>query len=123
MINQSANYFYIRFLFKIDALPQDVVFLLYINATFFKNLSPNVRDFLILEGVQSPPGMPTENSHQGNQRLLLVRNVAVEAEKNCKNKSSSLTRNQNHHSSLYWALLVCEIVDLSTSSPEQVACP
>ena len=44
-------------------------------------MSPDVREFLISERVQVPPRPPTENNHQGNQRLLLVRNVAVEAEK------------------------------------------
>ena len=47
MINHSVNYFYTRFLFKIDALPQDVAFPLDMAATFFDNLSPKVRGFLI----------------------------------------------------------------------------
>ena len=72
---------YTRFLFKIDALPQDVTFPLDIDATFFNNLSPGVREFLISEGVQVTPSPPTETNHQGKQRLLLVRNVEVEAEK------------------------------------------
>ena len=42
-VNQSVNEFYTRFLFKIDALPQDVTFPLDIAATFFNNLSPDVR--------------------------------------------------------------------------------
>ena len=79
MVYQSVNEFYTRFLFKIDALPQDVAFILEISATFFSNLSPKVREFLISEGVQVPPRPPTENNHQGNHRLLLVRNAVVEA--------------------------------------------
>ena len=47
MVNQSVNGFYTRFLLKIDALPQDVIFHLDISATFFNNLSPDVRGFLI----------------------------------------------------------------------------
>ena len=47
MFNQSVNEFYTRFLFKIDALPQDITFPLYISYTFFKNLSPDIRDLLI----------------------------------------------------------------------------
>ena len=43
MVNHSVNEFYIKFLFKIDALPQDVAFLLDISATFFKKLSPYIR--------------------------------------------------------------------------------
>ena len=43
MINQSVNEFYTRFFFKIDSLPQEVGFLLDISATFFNNLSPDVR--------------------------------------------------------------------------------
>ena len=79
MLNQSVNEFYTRFLFKIGALPQDVAFPLDIAGTFFKTLSPYVRDFLISEGFQVPPRPPTENNHQVNQRLLLVRNAAVES--------------------------------------------
>ena len=48
MGNQSVNEFYTWFLFKIDALPQDVVFTLDIAATFFNNLSTDVRKLLIL---------------------------------------------------------------------------
>ena len=43
MFNQSVNQFYIRFLFKIDALPQDIALPLDISETFFKNFSPEVR--------------------------------------------------------------------------------
>ena len=67
MINQSLNEVYIRFLFKIDALPQDIAFLLDIDATFFNNLIPDIREFLISEGVQVPPRPPTENNHQGTR--------------------------------------------------------
>ena len=82
MLNQSVNKFYTRFLFKIDALPQDVTFPLDIDATLFNNLSPNVREFLISEVAQVPPRPPTENNHHGTQRIILVKNLAVEAEKN-----------------------------------------
>ena len=47
MVNQSVNEFYTRFLFKIDAIPQEVALPLGISATFFNNLSPKVREFLI----------------------------------------------------------------------------
>ena len=80
MINQSVNEFYTRFLFKIDAIPQEVGFPLDIAAKFFNNLRPAVREFLISEGVQVPQTSPTETNHQGNQRLLMVRNAAVESE-------------------------------------------
>ena len=63
MVNKSLNEFYTRSLFKIDALPQDFAFPLDIDATFFENFSPNVREFLISEGVQVPPRPPTENNH------------------------------------------------------------
>ena len=59
MINQSTNDFYIRFVFKIDALLQEVGLLLDIVVTFFKNMSPDVRELLISEGVQVPPILPT----------------------------------------------------------------
>ena len=55
-----------------------------INTTLFNNLRPGVREFLISEGVQFPQRLPTETNHQGNQRLILVRNSAVEAEKNIR---------------------------------------
>ena len=58
MLNHSVNDFYTRFLFKIGSLPQDSVFPLAIAATFFNNLSPDVREFLILEGVQVLPRSP-----------------------------------------------------------------
>ena len=84
MVNQLLNEFYTRFLFKIDPIPQDVAFPSDIAATFFNNSSPEVRQFLISEGVQDTPRPPTEKNQQGNQKLLLVRNAAVEAENNTK---------------------------------------
>ena len=81
MVNKSVNEFNTRSLFKIDALPQDSALPLYIAATFFNNLSPKVRQFLISEGVQVTPRPRTENNHQVNQRLRLVRNAEVNAEK------------------------------------------
>ena len=47
MVYNRVNEFYICFLFKIDTLPQDVVFTLDISVTFFKKLSPNVIKLLI----------------------------------------------------------------------------
>ena len=47
MVNQSVNEFYSHLLFKIDALPQDVEFMLDITTTFFNYLRPDVREFLI----------------------------------------------------------------------------
>ena len=64
MVNQSVNEFYTWFLFKIDALPQEVGFPLDIDTTFYKNLNPEVREFLISEGIQVFPRPPTENNHQ-----------------------------------------------------------
>ena len=57
-VNQSVSEFYTRFLFKIDALPHDVAFPLDIASTFFNNLSPDVREFLISEGVQVTQRLP-----------------------------------------------------------------
>ena len=85
-VNQSVNEFYTQFLFKIDALPQDVVFLLDIATNFLNNLSDDVRELLISEGINLPPSTPTETNHQGNQRLLLVRNAVMEAEKKKEQK-------------------------------------
>ena len=59
MVNQSLNKLYTRFLFKIDALTQDVTLPLDIAATFFNNLIPDVRELLIPGGVQPPTRMPT----------------------------------------------------------------
>ena len=81
MVNQSVNEFYTCFLFKIDALTHNFTFPLDIDATFFDNLSPGVREFLISEGFQVHPRPPTEKNHQRNQRLILVKNVAVGAQK------------------------------------------
>ena len=63
MVNQSVNEFYTRFLFKIDALPQDAVFPLDIAITFFNNFSSYLRELLISEGIQVPPSTPTETNH------------------------------------------------------------
>ena len=90
MVNQLVNDFPTWFLFKIDALPQDVELTLEIVATFFKKLIPDVREFLISEGVQVPQIIPTETNNQGNQRLSLVRNTAVEAEKNTRTIKSAV---------------------------------
>ena len=84
MINQSINDFYSRFLFKIDTLLQEVGFPLDINSTFFNNLSPDVREFLISEGIQFTQRPPTENNNQETQRFVLVRNAVVEAEMNIR---------------------------------------
>ena len=59
MVNQLVNEFYTQLLFKVDALPQYVAFPLDIASTFFNNLSPNVREFLISEGFDVPPSPPT----------------------------------------------------------------
>ena len=63
MINQSVNEFYNRFLFKIDVLPQEVGSPFDITAIFFNTLRPDVREFLISEGVQVPQRLPTETNH------------------------------------------------------------
>ena len=81
MVNQSVNEFYTRVLFKSDSLSQDIVFLLDISAKLFNNLRPDAREFFISEGVQVTLRLPTETNQKGNQRLLLVRNIAVELEK------------------------------------------
>ena len=63
MFNQSVNKFYTRLVFKIDALPQDMVFPLDIAVTLLNNFCPGVRKFLISEGVQVSPRPPTETNH------------------------------------------------------------
>ena len=71
MFNQLVNEFYTQFLFKIDALPQYLLFLIYIAATNFNNVSTKMRELLISEGFQFPLSPPTDTNHQVNQRLLL----------------------------------------------------
>ena len=66
MVNKLVNEFYTRFLFWIDALPQDVVFPLDIEITFFNNLSPDVRELFISEGIQVTPRLLTQTNHQCN---------------------------------------------------------
>ena len=101
MVNLSVNALYTWFLFKIDAIPQDVAFTLDIAATFFNNLSPDVREFLVSEGVQVPPRSPTEYNHQGNKRLVLVRNAAVEVEKKIRRiKAAVQLVSGSHHQQL-----------------------
>ena len=106
MVNQSVNEFYTQFFFKIDALPQDVAFSLEISATFFNNLSPDVRELLISEGVQVPPIPQTENNHKGNQRLLLVRNTAMESEKKIRTiKAAAQTASGSRHLRTFMIML------------------
>ena len=62
MFNKLVNEFYTWFLFKVGALLQDVLFPLEISATFFNDLSPDVRDFLISEGVQVPQRLSIETN-------------------------------------------------------------
>ena len=64
MNNQSVNEFYNRLIFKIDALPMEVGFLLDTTATFVNNLSPAVIYVLISEGVKFPQTLPTETNNQ-----------------------------------------------------------
>ena len=52
-----------------------------IATKFFNKLSPTVRDLLITENLEVPQRIPTKTNYQGNQRLLQVRNAALEAEK------------------------------------------
>ena len=66
MINLLVNEFYTQFLFKIDALLQEVGFPLDITAKLFNNFSPDVREFFISEGVQVSQILPTETNYQGN---------------------------------------------------------
>ena len=61
-----------------------------IAATFFNNFGPNVREFLISEDVQVLQRSPTENNHQGKQRLLLVINASVESEKRIRTIKSAV---------------------------------
>ena len=75
MVNQLVNEFYTQFLFKIDALPQNVIFLLDIPVNVFNNLSPDLIYILIPEGFHFPPRPTTETKHKGNQRLILLRLV------------------------------------------------
>ena len=62
MVNQSVNVFYTRFLCKVDALRQGVAFPLEVASTFFDKLIPDVRAFLVSEGLQVPPISPTETN-------------------------------------------------------------
>ena len=59
MVNQSVNEFYTWFLFKIVALTQGVAFPLDIAATFFRNLSSDVRFFIYQMGSSLPQGLRT----------------------------------------------------------------
>ena len=106
MVNKSVNEFYTRFLFKMYVLPQDVAFPLEIAATLFNNLTPYVRELLISEGFQVPPRPPIGNNNQGNQRLLLVRNVVVGSEKNIKTiKAAVKPASGGRHTNIFMVML------------------
>ena len=77
MVNQSVNEFYTHFIFKIDALTKNVVLPLDVAVIFFINLSTDVRELIISEGLQVLPTYPTQINHLGNQRILLIINTAV----------------------------------------------
>ena len=81
MVNQSVNDFYTWFLFKMDALPHNIMFPFEIAATFFNNLILDIRELLASEAFHIHPRLSTETNQQGKHRLLLVRSVVAEPEK------------------------------------------
>ena len=54
MINQFLKKFYTRFMFDIDALPQDDMFPMDISTTFVTRLSPYFQEFLVSEIIKPP---------------------------------------------------------------------
>ena len=77
-----------------------------IDATFSNNLSPDVIEFLISEGVRVPSRPPTENNHQGKQRFLLVINAAVEEEKKIRIiKAAVKTASRNRHPKIFTGMI------------------
>ena len=96
MVNQLVNEFYNQFLFKMDALLQEIVFTLDIVVTFFKILRPDVRELLISEGAHITPRLPTETNYQCNQRLLLSRNAYAEDENKTRTIKSGSATNSCH---------------------------
>ena len=105
MFNQSENEFYTWFIFKVDALSQNVLFSLDISAIVFNNLIPDVRELLIPEGIQVPPRTPTETNHQGNQRIILARNVVAEAEKKIIAIKSVQPARESHNTSIFMVMI------------------
>ena len=66
MVDHSVNEFYTWFLFKIDALPQDVTFTLDIAAIFFNNLSPKCCNIIIdISGGTGSPKATNWNQSPG----------------------------------------------------------
>ena len=74
MVNYPVNEFMPSFSSKLMH-SQKNIFPLDISATFFNNLSPDVKEFIISEWVEVLPRPPTETNHQVNQRILLVKNA------------------------------------------------
>ena len=65
-----------------------------------------MREFLISEGVQVPPTMPTETNRQGTQKLLFVINAAVEVEKKIiAIKATVQPEGGSHHSRAFMGML------------------
>ena len=58
------------------------MFLLDIASTLLTFLSPDVQEFLVSEGVQIPERITRKTNHQGNQRILLLKDAEVKADKN-----------------------------------------
>ena len=77
-----------------------------IAANLFNNLSPGGWEFLVSEGVQYPIIPPADINKQGNQRLLLVINAAVESYKNgITTKESLQTAGENPKTRLFVGML------------------
>ena len=78
MVNQLVKYFYTQILFKIDEIPQEIVFLLEIPATFFNKLGTDVWEFMDIRGVPGSHKAANWNQPTGkSEAYFLVWNSAV----------------------------------------------
>ena len=100
MVKSNQISFIPRFLLNIDTLLQENIFMMDIAGTFFSNLSNYVQEFLVYKVLKVTKISLTKTNQQWNQRLLLVSNALVEAEK--ISKQSQHKFNQKSVSAILW---------------------
>ena len=77
-----------------------------IPVTFFKNLSPDIRNLLISKRVKVTTILLTETNHQGKQSLISVRNATGEAEKTTRTINVALQpEGVIHHPSAFMGMI------------------
>ena len=88
MVNQSVNSFYTRFLFKMDTLPQALVFPLYIDAIFLTIWVPTCESSCYEKGTGSPKAAEQKQSPRKSESHFGQKCFCGGRKQNIKNKSA-----------------------------------